>query len=178
MFPFLGSRNPPCHSHSNSWLTVHSTLEVFWNCLLLLLVMSSNNLSSVCYLLCLVMHTLELSLSYGRRSVDQFVLVSGSPLGPMSRFCPYPFSSRNCFVVLPAGRPLWREDGSVACSADWSGHWGPITIHYRLIWDCIPSSSPLTTRRDYDGSILTCLHTGFRGSYSGHVLWSCSWSWS
>jgi hypothetical protein len=26
------------------------------------------------------------SLSYGRRSVDQFVLVSGSPLGPTTRF--------------------------------------------------------------------------------------------
>jgi hypothetical protein len=35
----------------------------------------------------------ELSLSYGRRSVDQFVLVSGSPLGPMTRFYPYPFFS-------------------------------------------------------------------------------------
>jgi hypothetical protein len=33
----------------------------------------------------------ELSLSYGQRSVDQFVLVSGSPLGPMTRF--YPFLS-------------------------------------------------------------------------------------
>jgi hypothetical protein len=73
----------------------------------------------------------ELSLSYGRRSVDQFVLVSGSRLGPMIRFYPYPFFSDNCFVVLPVGRPLWREDGSVAYSeiAEWSGHWGPITIY-------------------------------------------------
>jgi hypothetical protein len=29
---------------------------------------------------------IELSLYYGRRSVDQFVLVSGLPLGPMTRF--------------------------------------------------------------------------------------------
>jgi hypothetical protein len=28
----------------------------------------------------------ELSLYYGRRSVDQFILVSGLPLGPMTRF--------------------------------------------------------------------------------------------
>jgi hypothetical protein len=104
----------------------------------------------------------ELSLSYCRRSVDQFVLVSGSPLGPMTRFYPYPFSSDNCFVALPAGRPLWREDGSVIYSAiaDWSGHWGPVTIHYRLIWDYVPSSSPLTTLRDCGGDILTRLHTG------------------
>jgi hypothetical protein len=40
------------------------------------------------------------------------------------------------------------------------GHWGPITIHYRLIWDCVPFTSPLTTRRDYGGGILTRLHTG------------------
>jgi hypothetical protein len=60
------------------------------------------------------------------------------------------------------GRPLWREDGPVTYSAiaDWSGHWGPITIHYRLVWDCVPSSSPLMTRRDYGGGILIHLHTG------------------
>jgi hypothetical protein len=91
----------------------------------------------------------ELSLSYGRRSVDQFVLVLGSPLGPMTKFYPSPFLSDNCFVVLPVGCPLWWEDCSVTYSAiaDWSGHWGPITIHDRLIWDCVPSSSPLTIRR-------------------------------
>jgi hypothetical protein len=104
----------------------------------------------------------ELSLSYGRRSVYQFILVSGSPLGPMTRFYPYSFFSDNCFVVLPVGRPLWWEDEPVTYSAiaDWLGHWGPITLHYRLIWDCVPSSSPLTTRRDYGGGILTRLHTG------------------
>jgi hypothetical protein len=81
----------------------------------------------------------------------------------MTRFYPYPFFGDNCFVVLPVGRPLWREDESVTYSeiADWSDHWGPITIHYCLIWDCVPSSSPLTTRRDYGGGILTRLHTGF-----------------
>jgi hypothetical protein len=59
----------------------------------------------------------ELSLSYGWRSVDQFVLVAGSHLGPMTRFYPYPLFSDNCFVHLPVGRPLWREDGSVTYSA-------------------------------------------------------------
>jgi hypothetical protein len=49
--------------------------------------------------------TVELSLSYGQRSV-QFVLVSDSPLGPLTRFYPYPFFSNNCFVVIPVGRPL------------------------------------------------------------------------
>jgi hypothetical protein len=38
------------------------------------------------------------------------------------------------------------------------GHWGPITTLYRLIWDCIPYSSPLTTLRDCGGGILTRLH--------------------
>jgi hypothetical protein len=59
----------------------------------------------------------ELSLFYGWQSVDQFVLVSGSPLWPMTRFYPYPLFSDNCFVALPVGRPLWREDGSVTYSA-------------------------------------------------------------
>jgi hypothetical protein len=40
----------------------------------------------------------ELSLYYGRRSVDQFVLVSDSPLGPMTRF--YPFFSLVTFVLM------------------------------------------------------------------------------
>jgi hypothetical protein len=73
----------------------------------------------------------QLSLSYCQQSVDQFVLVSGSPLGPITRFYPYPFFSDNCFVVFPAGRHLWREDGSLTYSAiaEWSGHWGPITNH-------------------------------------------------
>jgi hypothetical protein len=50
--------------------------------------------------------SVQFSLSHGRRLVDQFVLVSGSPLGPMTRFYPYPFNSYNCFVFLPVGRPL------------------------------------------------------------------------
>jgi hypothetical protein len=93
--------------------------------------------------------------------VDQFNLVSCSPLGPMTRFYPYPFFSDNCFVVLPVGCPLWREDGSVTYSAiaDLSDYWGPITIHYRLIWDCVPSSLPLTSRRDYGRGILSRLRT-------------------
>jgi hypothetical protein len=71
--------------------------------------------------------------------------------GPWPDFYPYSFFGDNCFVVLPVVRPLWWEDGPVTYSAiaDWSGHWGPTTIHYRLIWDCVPSSSPLMTRRDY-----------------------------
>jgi hypothetical protein len=82
--------------------------------------------------------------------------------GPWPDFYPYPFFSDNCFVVLPVGRHLWREDGIVTYSAiaGWSGHWGPITIHFRLIWDCVPFSSPRTTRRDYGGGIPTRLHTG------------------
>jgi hypothetical protein len=98
------------------------------------------------------------SSSCGRQPVDQFVLVSGSPLGPMTRFYPCPFVSDNCLFSLPVVRPLWREDGSVTYSAiaDWSGHWGPITTHYRLIWHCVPSSSPLTTRRDYSRVFELC----------------------
>jgi hypothetical protein len=116
-----------------------------------------------CLSRCNSLSLVELSLSYGRWSVNQFVLVSGSPLGPMIRFYLYPFFNDNYFVVLPVGGPLWREDGSVTFSAiaDWSGHWEPITIHYRLIWDCVPSPSPLTSHSDNGGGILTRLHTGF-----------------
>jgi hypothetical protein len=40
----------------------------------------------------------ELSLYYGRRSVDHFVLVSGSPLGPMTSF--YPFLTLVTIVLM------------------------------------------------------------------------------
>jgi hypothetical protein len=86
------------------------------------------------------------------------------------------FLSYNC-LVLEVGRPLWREDGSVVCSAitHCSESSRPIIIFYCLIWDSpslvsqapvfifhrkgvsqlypsppghrIPFSSPLTTRR-------------------------------
>jgi hypothetical protein len=70
------------------------------------------------------------------RSVDQLILVSGSPLESMTIFYPYPFFSDNCFV-LPVGRPLWREDGSVSYSAiaNWSSHRTNnhvLTFHLRL----------------------------------------------
>jgi hypothetical protein len=71
----------------------------------------------------------------------------GHPFGAHGQIFLFPF-----FFLL--GRPLWREDGSVICSAiyQWS---------YFLIWDyCVPFPSPLTTRRDYGVSILTRLHTG------------------
>jgi hypothetical protein len=46
----------------------------------------------------LIEDRVELSLYYGRQSVDQFVLVSGSPLGPMARF--YPFLSLVTIALL------------------------------------------------------------------------------
>jgi hypothetical protein len=66
----------------------------------------------------------ELSLSYGRQSVDQFVLISGTLLGPMARFYPYPFFSDNGFVVLPVGTLSDERTGPVTYSAiaDWSVH--------------------------------------------------------
>jgi hypothetical protein len=35
-----------------------------------------------------------------------------------------------------------------------------LTIHYRLIWNWVPYSSPLEARGDYGGGILTSLNTG------------------
>jgi hypothetical protein len=135
------------------------TSDTLYNNPLILRFGTLNRSSSTCVNIC---EGFVNRLSWVYLTADQFVLVSGSPLGSMTRFYPCPFSSDNCFVVLPVGRPLWREDGSVTYSAiaDWSDHCGTIAIHYRLIWDCVPSSSPLTTRRDCGGGILTRLHTG------------------
>jgi hypothetical protein len=57
--------------------------------------------------------SVRFGLSRGRRSVDKFVLVSGTALWPMTRFYLYPFFRNSCFVFL-VRLPLWREDRSVA----------------------------------------------------------------
>jgi hypothetical protein len=104
--------------------------------------------------------------------------------GPMTRFYFFSFFCRKIALLFVLGRPLWREDGSVICSAICQltesrrtrTRLYPSTqrhtrnrmqtpkikiVHYCLIWDYwVPFPSPLTTRRDYGGSILTRLHTG------------------
>jgi hypothetical protein len=105
--------------------------------------------------------TLRLTVS---QSVSQYVLVSGTPLGPMTKF----FLCRTIALLL--GRPLWREDWSVICSVicQWSEsrrtHKHTFLSHLRLLG---PFPSPLTTLRDYGGSILTRLHVGTL------TLWFC-----
>jgi hypothetical protein len=49
-----------------------------------------------------------------RRSVDQFVLVSNTPLGPMARF--FHFLSVRQLVFLRLERPSWRVDGCLIYS--------------------------------------------------------------
>jgi hypothetical protein len=57
-----------------------------------------------------------------QRSVGQYVLVVGCPLGPITSF--YMFFSSDKYLLLHVGRPLWREDGSVFCSA----HHSPVRV--------------------------------------------------
>jgi hypothetical protein len=58
-------------------------------------------------------------LLYDWRSVSQYVLVSAPLWGPWPDFTFSFLLPENCLVL---GRPLWREDGSVICSAicQWS----------------------------------------------------------
>jgi hypothetical protein len=53
------------------------------------------------------------SSSCGRQSVDQYVWVSGLPLGSLTRFYLALLLSFDRYVVLLSMRPLWRENGSV-----------------------------------------------------------------
>jgi hypothetical protein len=98
------------------------------------------------------------SCSCGRQSVDQFVWVSGLPLGPLTRFyITLLFSADNYFILLSKASSLTRKR---VCSLQCNHSLVPITVLYRLIWDWVPFLSPLTTRRDYGGGILTRHHTG------------------
>jgi hypothetical protein len=179
-----------------------------------------------------LIHISSWSSSCGRQSVDQFVWVSGLPLGPMTRFYLVLLSSSDNYFILLSKVPFltrkrvcslqcnhslvrllttnnhtllshlrlyslsvasydsqglrWRYSNPPPHGEEWElstisnigiqfvphrnhissplhiqpGQWGPTTIHYRLIWDCAPFLSPLTTPRDCGGGILTRLHTG------------------
>jgi hypothetical protein len=67
------------------------------------------------------------------------------------------FSVDKYLIILSMASSLTRKR---VCILQWNHPLVPITILYFLIWDCVPFLSPLTTRRDYGGSILTRLHTG------------------
>jgi hypothetical protein len=121
--------------------------------------------------LCKAVHKFQFMLIYNRQSVGQSVLVPGTHLGPVTNFISFleisfrlfrgcyfvaPFLTRgrvynllyNCFWVLPEQSLLGQSPTELTA------------ILYCLISDCVPSSWPLTTRRDYGGGILTHLHTG------------------
>jgi hypothetical protein len=83
-------------------------------------------------------------LCYDRRSVGQSILVSGTHLGPKTRFL---LLSDSC-VFVDAGYPLWREDGSVVYNCCWSSpaqsFSGPspaglMTIFYCLRFETLPT---------------------------------------
>jgi hypothetical protein len=102
------------------------------------------------------------------RPIGLSVLVSDTHLGPITRF--FFFLSLVWQLLCPSSWGALSDKRTglqfVVRSVGGQSRGGAITIHYCLIrdyWDPFPS--PLTTRRDYGGSILTRLHTG-----------KCSWS--
>jgi hypothetical protein len=86
----------------------------------------------------------------------------GHPFGSHGQILLFPFFCRKIALLFVSGRLLWREDGSLICSAicQWpesrTTHKHTLLSHLRQF----PFLSSLTTRRDYGGSILTHLHIG------------------
>jgi hypothetical protein len=76
---------------------------------------------------------------------------------PWPDFILFIFFRLTYLILLSKASSLTRKR---VCSLQWNHSLVPITILYCLIWDCVPFLSPLTTRRDYGGGILTRLHTG------------------
>jgi hypothetical protein len=90
----------------------------------------------------------------------------GPPFGTLDQIVSCSsFSADNYLISLPKASSLTRRR---VCSLQWNHSLVPITILYCLIWDCVPFLSPLTTRRDYGGSILTRL-LGCDASYKHSV---------
>jgi hypothetical protein len=81
----------------------------------------------------------ELSWCYDRLSVGLSVLVSDTPFGPMTGFFFFLFFCQTIALLFVLGCPLWREDGSVNCSAicQWSESWRThnhtLLSHLRLL---------------------------------------------
>jgi hypothetical protein len=103
-----------------------------------------------------------------RWSVGQYVLVSGRPLGPMTRF---PCSL--VWHVLPSScRAPSLTRGRVCIlqctSLTGQSREGLVAIYYCLIWDWVPFSSPLTTRR---------VTVGWKSSYCVRSEVSRRWQW-
>jgi hypothetical protein len=72
------------------------------------------------------------SSSCGRQTVDQFVWVSGLPLGPLTRFyLVLLFSADKYLILLSKASSLTRKR---VCSLQCNHSLVPITILYRLIW--------------------------------------------
>jgi hypothetical protein len=138
LVPASNSRHSPSWVHiplhNNSWLSTHSTLIPTTEPSGVVPEPSLLQVTTSNYLTC-VMFAMQTSCSY----YDQFILVSGPPLGPMTRFLIYILMSDNCWI-LEVGHPLWREDGSVVFSAAVSNlsssPWNGAFINY------MPTSSP------------------------------------
>jgi hypothetical protein len=106
----------------------------------------------------------ELSLNHW---CGQLVFVSGTYLGPMTKFYLYAFFRDDYFPAVLAVCPLWREDGSATCSAigDWSGsrrtHNHTLLSHLRLLCSLfvfLYGSQELCWR--YSNPPLNCSNTG------------------
>jgi hypothetical protein len=84
-------------------------------------------------------YRVELNWCCDRRSVGLSVFVSGTPLGPMTRFSFFPLFCWTIALLFVMGRPLSREDGSVICSVicQWSEsqktHNRTLLSHMRLL---------------------------------------------
>jgi hypothetical protein len=87
----------------------------------------------------------------------------GHAFGAYDQIFIFPFFWQTIALLFVLGRPLRREDLSVIWSAifQWSESWRThnhtLLSHLRLL---VPFPSPLATRRNYGGSILTRLHMG------------------
>jgi hypothetical protein len=133
------------------------------------------------------------SSSCGRQPVDQYVWVSGLPLGSLTRFYLALLLSVDNYVVLLSMRPLWRENGSViyctiASGPCQSNHTRAEVSQNSRPYLTVSSETPPTWRArfpylyppgtgwssytpgDYGGSILTRLHTGYWNRFSVKTL--------
>jgi hypothetical protein len=108
-----------------------------------------NDSWNIC-LLCIQLHiTVEVEVNLWPTVSRPVRLGIGPPFGTLDQiYLDLLFSAENYLIILPKASSLTRKR---VCSLQCNHSLVPITILYRLIWDCVPFLSPLTMRRDYGG---------------------------
>jgi hypothetical protein len=87
------------------------------------------------------------------------------PFGVHDQIFIFPFFCRTIALLFILGRPLWREDGSVICSATRSRGWGVPLVTVPVLLRLLVTTEILSTCRYYDSYLRNTWEIHTEGSH-------------